>query len=82
MPAKKRIDPFTARRIQKFIENYRVSSGQLPTLTDFDEAGFPKEKVEDAVKDDLIEEFYVTLTSGTIRKGYKLKQDTPFSSPQ
>lgn len=68
-----RLDPFTTRRIIKFIEDHRARSGQLPTLKNFEENGFARELVENAVKEDLIEQFYVTLTNGTVVKGYKIK---------
>ena len=69
----KRMDPFSSRRLEKFIETYRTKSGQLPTLADLATEGFSKALVDDAIHDELIEEFYVTLTNGSIRKGYKLK---------
>jgi hypothetical protein len=68
-----RLDPFTSRRLAKFIEEFRQSSGVLPTLQDFEKAGFARELVEQAVRQKLIEQFYVTLTSGTVVKGYKIR---------
>jgi hypothetical protein len=67
------MDSFTGKRITRFIEDFRKSSGALPTLKDFETAGFPKETIDTAVRKDLIELFYVTLTNGTIVKGYKIK---------
>lgn len=66
------LDPFTQRRLIRFVEGFRGSSGQLPTLRDLEENGFDDDRVKQAIKDKVIEEFYVTLTSGTIVKGYKL----------
>ncbi len=68
-----RLDPFTSRRLTKFIEDYRSSSGVLPTLQDFERAGFSRELIDEAVKQQLIEQFYVTLTSGTVVKGFKIR---------
>jgi acyl CoA:acetate/3-ketoacid CoA transferase alpha subunit len=68
------MDAFTAKRITRFIEKFRDSSGVLPTLEEFEKNGFPKDLIEKAVQKDVIELFYVTLTSGTIVKGYKIKQ--------
>jgi hypothetical protein len=68
------LDPFTSKRITRFIEDHRASSGALPTLKDFEAAGLPRELIDQAVRKDLIELFYVTLTNGTIVKGYKIKQ--------
>jgi len=68
-----RLDPFTSRRLTKFIEDFRHSSGVLPTLQDFEKAGISRELVEQAVKEKLIEQFYVTLTSGTVVKGFKIR---------
>jgi hypothetical protein len=65
---------FTRKRLAKFVENFREKSGQLPTLRDLEEGGFGGEVVKAAIKGRVIEEFYVTLTSGTIVKGYKLAQ--------
>jgi hypothetical protein len=67
-----RIDPFTRRRLEKFVTDFREHSGVLPTLSDLAKAGFDKQKVDSAIKDQILVEFYVTLTSGTVLKGYKL----------
>lgn len=69
-----KLDPFTERRILKFVGDHRGAEGSLPTLKDFDAAGFGKEIVDAAVKQGLIEQFYVTLTNGTIVKGYKINR--------
>lgn len=69
-----KIDPFTRRRLVRFIEDFRASQGQLPTLKDLEQNGFDGACVKQALKEKAIEEFYVTLTSGTIVKGYKLGQ--------
>ena len=71
-----RIDPFTRKRIEKFIEEYRSKTGQLPTLNDFEEIGLEKSRVDDAIKDGFISEFYVTLTNGVVKKGYKICNDS------
>ncbi len=67
------IDPFTTKRLQKFVEDYRRNQGQLPTLEDFEKSGFDRELVKKATHAEVLEKFYVTLTNGTIRKGYKIK---------
>ena len=67
-----RIDSFTRKRLEKFVGDFRDRTGVLPTLADFADAGFEKAKVDDAIHDRIIVEFYVTLTNGTIVKGYKL----------
>lgn len=67
-----KIDPFTARRIMRFTEDFRAREGQLPTYTDFEAGGISEALVKDAVREKIIEEFYVTLTNGTIRKGFKV----------
>jgi len=66
------LDPFTRRRLIRFVEDFRTRSGQLPTLADLEGNGFDGERVKIAIKEKVIEEFYVTLTSGMIVKGYKL----------
>jgi hypothetical protein len=68
-----RLDPFTTRRLTKFIEDFRKCSGVLPTLQDFERAEFARDLIELAVKQGLIEQFYVTLTSGTVVKGFKIR---------
>ena len=67
-----KLDPFTARRLTRFVEEFRAKSGVLPTLQNLGENGFAKELVATACRDKVIEEFYVTLTNGTIMKGYKV----------
>jgi hypothetical protein len=70
------MDVFTGKRITRFIEEFRKAGGTLPTLKDFEAAGFPKDLIDTAVRKNLIELFYVTLTNGTIVKGYKIKSNT------
>lgn len=68
-----KLDPFTQRRLLRFIADHRGEEGTLPTLRDLETAGFAKELVEAAIKQGLIEMFYVTLTNGSVVKGYKIK---------
>ncbi len=68
-----RLDPFTQKRLLRFIEDFRARSGQLPTLQDLAVAGFEKSLVNQAVRDEVLVELYVNLTSGTMVKGYKAK---------
>jgi len=65
-----RLDLFTERRILKFIGDHRAKEGSLPTLKDLENAGFGKEVVDAAIKQGLIEMFYVTLTNGSVVKGF------------
>jgi hypothetical protein len=67
-----RLDPFTQKRLERFFEDFRKKTGQLPTLKDLEDNRFNSEVIRLAIKAQLIEEFYVTLTNGTIVKGYKL----------
>lgn len=67
-----KLAPFTRLRLIRFVENFRGSSGQLPTLRDLQENGFDGDQIKQALKEQIIEEFYVTLTNGTIVKGFKL----------
>ena len=68
------MDLFTQKRLLKWIERFRAETGELPTLTEFAKVGFDKSSVEKAERLELIEQFYITLTDGSIRKGYKIKQ--------
>ncbi len=68
-----KVDPFTQRRAVKFVEEFRASTGQLPTLQDLEKTHLTKDVVELLIKDQVLEEFYVTLQSGTVVKGYKIK---------
>lgn len=68
-----KIDPFSTRRLQKFVDDHRETTGQLPTLRDFAGAGFHERMIKQAVREKLLVELYVTLTNGTIVKGYKRK---------
>ncbi len=73
-PFMSRIDPFTERRLVRFVEEHRRKSGVLPTLQDFEASGFPRTQIDQAVRQKVLEQLYVTLTSGTIVKGYKVSQ--------
>lgn len=70
--AQPRIDTFTRKRLEKFVADFRERSGVLPTLADLANAGFDRAKIDDAIHDRILVEFYVTLTNGTVVKGYKL----------
>jgi len=67
------LDLFTQKRLTRFIEEFRRQSGALPTLQDFERAGLARETVDLAVRQKVLEQFYVTLTNGTIVKGYKVR---------
>ena len=68
-------DAFTLRRLTRFVDGFRSRTGQLPTLKDFADGGFASEIVDRALKDKWIERFYVTLTNGTVVKGFKVCKD-------
>lgn len=70
-----KLDLFTRKRLERFVADFRKKSGVLPTLQDFDQAGFSDEAIKLALKEKVIEKFYVTLTNGTIMKGYKLSTE-------
>jgi hypothetical protein len=66
----KKLDPFTSRRLKGFILEFRERTGQLPTKNDLETNGFESTQIDAAMKDGLIELRYVTLTNGTIVKGF------------
>ncbi len=68
------LDRFTERRLTRFIETFRAAQGQLPTIQDFAKEGMSEDVLKAAIKAGAIEPFYVTLTNGTIMKGFKIKQ--------
>lgn len=68
-----KLDNFTQKRIAKFIDNFKIKSGTSPTLKDFESAGISKDLVEESVKRKFLEQFYVTLTNGTVVKTYKVR---------
>lgn len=72
------LDPFSRKRLEHFVEAFRAETGQLPTLADLAAEGFDKAKVDAALKDEIIVEFYVTLTNGVIKKGFKLFESSLF----
>ncbi|OFZ19093.1 MAG: hypothetical protein A2X94_10105 [Bdellovibrionales bacterium GWB1_55_8] len=66
------LDPFSAKRLARVIQDHQARSGQLPTYQDLAAAGFSREHVKEAIRQKLIEEFFVTLTNGTIVKGFRV----------
>ena len=66
------LDQITKRRILNFIRGFKTKTGELPTFRDLEEGRFGEDIVKQAVKDGLIEELFVTLTSGTIVKGFRV----------
>ncbi len=65
------MDPFTQKRLLRVIEKFRGSKGELPTLADLAKEGFDKAAVDDGIRLKLIEELYLNLTDGSVRKVYK-----------
>ena len=47
----------------------------MPTLKDLETNGFDGDRIKQALKEKVIEEFYVTLTNGTIVKSFKIVQN-------
>lgn len=71
-PDSDNLDPFTERRLTRFVEAFRAEKAELPTLKDLETAGFTKRQVELALKRKRVVELYVTLTTGAVVKGYKV----------
>lgn len=67
------LDAMTRARIIRFVRTFRETQGQLPTLRNLEDEGFSSETIKLALKMKAIEEFYVTLTTGAIVKGYKVR---------
>ena len=67
------MDAFSLKRLQKFVAEHREKTGQLATIKDIESAGFSNQDIAFAIKKQIIEEFYVTLTNGAIVKGFKPK---------
>ena len=65
------LDPFTQRRLARWIDAFRASKGELPTRQELVSAGYTKDQIQAALKSKLLVELYVTLTNGTIVKVYK-----------
>ena len=65
------IDLFTRKRLVRYVEDHRAKTGELATFADLEKAGFDRAMVKDAVRQKIIEEFYLTLTNGTVVKGFK-----------
>jgi hypothetical protein len=68
------MDSFTEKRLIKFVNDFRAKSGTAPTLKDFEQGGLAKDLIEEAVRKNLLEMFYINLTSGSVVKTYKLKR--------
>lgn len=67
------MDPFTKKRVIRFVEEFRKRTGLLPTLHDFEQDHFSEDLVKEAMKEKLLEQFYITLTNGSIVKTYKVR---------
>ena len=66
------LDLFTRRRLVEWVKNFRTRTGQLPTLQDLLKGGFSHSCIDQAIKEKCLEQFYVTLTHGSIVKAYKV----------
>lgn len=67
------MDAFSLKRLQKLVAEHREKTGELATVADIERAGFSAKDIAFAKKKNAIEEFYVTLTNGVIKKGFKIK---------
>ncbi len=67
-----KVDPFTLKRMCRFITEHRQKKGVFPTLKDLNDQGFSKSKVDQAQRDGIILEIPVTMTNGSVVKGYKV----------
>ena len=61
----------TRQRMIRFVRTFRNEKGQLPTLRNLEDAGYPPEMVAAGVKSKAIAELYVTMTTGAVVKGYR-----------
>ena len=68
-----KVDPFTLKRLCRFITEHRQNKGLFPTLKDLNDQGFSKAEVDQAARDKIIVEIPVTMTNGSIVKGYKVR---------
>jgi hypothetical protein len=64
-------DTFTLRRLARCVAEFREKKAQLPTLKDLEEQGFDVRTIDFAVRQKVVKELYVTLTTGAIVKAYK-----------
>ena len=62
---------FEMRRLLKFLDSFRASHAELPTLKDLEAEGFAKELIASAEKSKQVVKLYVTMTNGAVVKGYK-----------
>lgn len=65
------VDPFSVKRLRKFVEDFRNQTGQYATLKDITQAQFDEATLKEALKKKAITQLYVTMTSGAVVKGYK-----------
>ena len=70
-----KIDMFTEKRMIRFVEKFRSQSGELPTLKDLKDAGFSSADIELSLKGNVIEQFYITLTTGSVVKVFKIREE-------
>ena len=67
------LDQLSLTRIKKKILEHRQKHATFPTLKELEQYGFEKKKIEQAVKEEVLEQLYVNLTSGATVKVYKVK---------
>ena len=66
-----RLDAFSLRRLEKVVAGHRARTGELPTFRDLEAAGFAPELLKRAVRDGHLTELFVTLSNGSVVKGFK-----------
>lgn len=67
------MDIFSQSRLKKIILEHRQRHAQFPTLKELEGYGFDKEAVAQALKENIIEQLYVNMTTGAVVKVYKIK---------
>jgi hypothetical protein len=69
-----KVNAFEARRLCKYLDQFRASKGKMPTLAELTEAGFPKSLIDASVRSKQVLELYSDMTSGAVVKVYKTNQ--------
>ena len=69
------VDPFSLKRLKKFVEEFRARTGQYATQRDLESANFDGETLKAALKKKVVQELYVTMTSGAVVKVFKASED-------
>jgi hypothetical protein len=69
------MDAFTKIRLTKLLADYKKTHGRDITANELENSGFDQATIKEAVRQELIVKYQVTVSTGSTENRYKLQID-------